>query len=165
MDEFEGKVLGNAVVTDNFDPSPTVSLDEWTRLTADQLNTPGTYRVWVSARDQAGNSDETMLYVRVYDHTKPEIWVNGVFAQPSETVFVAGHGSRDISVTLANLPTGVGGIEPHTMYWKSGLNTTGQMKNAQPFTTSFAAPRDGFYTVYIMTQSRNSYVIYVYLQS
>ena len=159
------KMLKHIVLTDNFDPAPALVLYEWSVLTADQLNISGTYRVWVSARDQAGNESQAMLYVRVYDQYQPEIWVNGAFTQPNETVFVTGQSSREVNVILANLPTGPGGSEPYTMYYKTGLNTPGQMKNAQLFTTSFIAPRDGFYTIFVVTQSRNNFIIYIYVQS
>ena len=165
VDEFMAKMLKHIVLTDNFDPAPALVLYEWSVLTADQLNISGTYRVWVSARDQAGNESQAMLYVRVYDQYQPEIWVNGAFTQPNETVFVTGQSSREVNVILANLPTGPGGSEPYTMYYKTGLNTPGQMKNAQLFTTSFIAPRDGFYTIFVVTQSRNNFIIYIYVQS
>lgn len=163
--EYEQKVLEQTIVTDNFDPSPTITISEWSRLTEEELCTPGTYRTELEASDQAGNVSWAQLYVRITDPSLPEIRINGTFALPNETIFVAGNGSREITVTIDNLPSGPGGSEPYTMYWKSGLNTPGQMKNALAFDSSFTAPRDGFLTVYIVTQSKASFTVYIYLQS
>ncbi len=155
---FETKALESVSATDNLDPSPLVTISS--TLTASQLETPGTYSIELTATDQAGNQRKATRWVRVYDRNAVEITVNGVVTQPEETLFVDGRGSREINVTVIN-PRGE---EPYTIYWKPGLNTPGQMKGLTPFTGSFTAPRDGFYTLYLVTQRRVSQITYLYLQ-
>lgn len=160
--EFEDLVLTMAQAIDNCDPSPALAI---TRSLDDaRLGQPGTYEIELAASDSAGNRQSTTAFVRVYSRDMVEVKVNGALALPGETLFVAGNGSSVLSVTVDNLPASPGGPEPYRMYWKQGLNTAGQMKNASEFSGSFTAPKDGFYTVQIVTQGRVTTTLFIYFQ-
>lgn len=160
--EFQAKALEQATVSDNHDSGLVATLSS--ALTATELNTVGSYSITYLAQDGAGNSTTATRAVRVYPQNALEVLLNGTFVQAGETLFVDGGGSRAVSVAVGNLPTGSNGSEPYQMFWKAGLCTPGQMKNANLFAGSFTPSKDGFYTVYIATQSRGSFIAYLYLQ-
>jgi hypothetical protein len=159
-EEFDNTALQAVLVSDNSDGTPALTHD---RSKVD-LATPGTYPITFTARDAAGNQRSAAFFVRVYDESLLEVRVNGTLTQPNDTLAIGGSGARVVSVTVGNLPGLSGEAEPYRMYWKAGLNTPGQMKSATQFSDSFTAPGGGFYTLYVMTQSRVDYITYVYLQ-
>lgn len=160
--DFEALACAGVQVIDNCDAGLQASITSG--LTSEQLNATGTYSIEFTAVDSAGNQQVTTAFARVYDKDMVEVRVNGNLALPGETLFVDGNGSHDINVTVANLP-GSGEVkEPYRMYWKHGLNTPGQMKTASEFAGAFAAPRDGLYTIQIVTQSRTTLLLYIYFQ-
>jgi hypothetical protein len=160
LPDFEAKALSEVIVTDNADVTPSIILSS--SLAPSQLNTPGTYSIAFTATDKAGNSQTSTYFVRVYDQNVLEVLINGELAQAGETLFIGG--TKEVNVAVANLPSGIEGDEPYKMYWKSGLNTPGQMKNAALFTGNFTAPKNGFYTLYIVTQSKAGFITYIYVQ-
>jgi len=160
--EFIETALANVFVSDNYDTSPAVTVSR--SLDAGQLNTPGIYSIEFTATDSAGNVRTASCFVQVYDKDLLEVLVNGKPSQPEGTLFVGVDSSRQVNVQVNNMPEGPGGTEPYKMYWKQGLNTPGQMKDAKEFSGSFTALQDDFYTIYIVTQSRGSYITHIYVQ-
>ena len=68
------------------------------------------------------------------------------------------------------LPDSGNGAEPFKLYYAAGLKTAGQMKTAGKLMAvsggkaAFTAPDEGFYTIYIVTQSRKTFITYLYVQ-
>lgn len=150
-------------IYDNADPEPDFWLEEG--LTDESFRHPGELVVLFTARDKAGNMQWSSAKVRVYGPEELLVRVNGLLAPPGETSFVSAKASRVVTVTMENVPTGSGGEEPYRIYWKRGICTDAQMKNATLLTgNSFTAQQNGFYTIYVVTQSKASLLVHLYVQ-
>jgi len=148
-------------VYDNADKSPEVfvfDIREW------ELSTPGVLEFRVLAEDEAGSQTILPAKLRVYGLDELQVQVNGLAARQNGTLFVSGKESRQIAIALENVPTGTGGQEPYRLYWRKGLRTEGQMKYGTVFDGSFTAAEDGFYTIYVVTQSRASFLTHIYIE-
>lgn len=160
--DLETVVKEQVQVFDNADSAPKIFVFdayEW------QLSSPGELTIRVLAEDAAKNQTTLTATLRIYAQNELQVRVNGLLARQNSTLFVGGKGSRLITVTLENAPTGDGGPEPYRIYWRKGLCTAGQMKyGASLEDGSFTAPEDGFYTIYVVTQSRASYLTHIYLE-
>lgn len=149
-------------IYDNADPEPDFWVDY---LYEEDLTTPGKLLAGLVAKDEAGNEQSISVRVRVYGHDELLVRVNGLLAPPGETSFVSAKASRVVTVTMENVPTGSGGEEPYRIYWKRGICTDAQMKNATLLTgDSFTAQQNGFYTIYVVTQSKASLLVHLYVQ-
>ena len=72
---------------------------------------------------------------------------------------------RQVTLEVSKLP--MGDNEPYKVYLRKGIWSAGQMKEAKPLSQagSFTLPdRDSFYTLYIVTQNRGTYLTYLYLK-
>lgn len=129
------------------------------------LGDPGELVFQVLAQDAAGNQTIVPAKLRIYPRDELQIKVNNLPARRNGTMFVSGKGSRLVTVSVENLPTGVDEQkEPYRLYWRKGLRTEGQMKYGTLFDGSFTAAEDGFYTIYAVTQSRASFLTYIYIE-
>ncbi len=165
VSDFETLSRQGVLITDNLDASMTGKWSLSQSLTAQELDAVGVYEVVYTATDAAGNQADAKRFVRVYDKTRLEVLVGGEKTEPEGTLFVGA--ATDIVITLGNLPTGPGGTEPYTLTWKHGINTAGQMKTGAADITAtgrFTADREGYYTLYLVTQSRNEYITTIYVQ-
>jgi hypothetical protein len=69
--------------------------------------------------------------------------------------------------SYGGLQTAYGDNEPYKVYLRKGVWTAGQMKGTEPLTQTgaFTLPdKDCFYTLYIVTQNRGTYLTYLYTQ-
>ncbi len=146
---------------DDLTAAPEITLTH-EQLTASQLSTPGLYQLKYTAKDLAGNERTAIRYVKVYSAVDISVTVNGVRAEPGGTVVLSG---QQAVLTIANLP--LGDNEPYKVYLRKGKWTGGAMKNMPPLDNpaSFELPDEGcFYTLYIVTQNRGTYLTYLYAQ-
>jgi hypothetical protein len=114
----------------------------------------------------------------VYDLNAPTIFIDGMKTEPRGATIVNAAG-RDTVPLVASMPDPGGGRfpEPFKLYYGAGYRTIGEMKSlgeklavtARPGELQLAdpdlpVPASGFYTLYIVTQSRTEYITYVYVQ-
>ena len=130
-----------------------------------RLDTVGLYPVTYTVTDAAGNSGSAVRYMRVYSKLLPLVLIDGERAEPDGTSAVS-IGSHILAVrNLAAVAPGL--QEPYTVKLRRGICTAGQMKYF-PGTVpiggdgGFTLTEQGFYTLYIVTQSRASYLTILY---
>lgn len=158
----KGKGLEGVVVSD-FVSAPdniqlSVDLAGWDQA---RLNRPGTATVNYVATDEAGNARTVARYVRIYPKDELVVIVNGQKTEnDSTTVFI---GETQFTIGIENLAGGQG--EPVKIYLLPGRYTAGQMKSlASEVGRTFTVSGKGTYTLYIVSQSRNAYLTYLYIQ-
>ncbi len=164
--EFEATALQDAIVSDNYDADMTGRYSLTGSLTQQQLNTPGAYRITYTAADSAGNTKTVERTVNVYDKAQPTMLINSIKADDGGTLFFT---TDAIEVTV-ELPDAGNGTEPFKLYYAAGLKTAGQMKTAGKLLmvnsgqTTFTASEEGFYTLYMVIQSRKTLITHIYVQ-
>jgi hypothetical protein len=158
----KGRGLEGVVVSD-FVSAPdniqlSVDLAGWDQA---RLNRPGTVTVNYVATDEAGNARTVARYVRIYPKDELVVIVNGQKTEnDSTTVFI---GEAQFTIGIENLAGGQG--EPVKIYLLPGRYTAGQMKSlASEVGRTFTVSGKGTYTLYIVSQSRNAYLTYLYIQ-
>lgn len=137
-----------------------------------KLDKPGLYAVTYTAKDPAGNEGIAIRFVKVIDKDLPRIVIDrGMLAQktmePEETT-VLPTGVHTLHVEgLVEIAPGI--MEPYTLKIRRGIVTVGQMKyyaSTVPVAADggFTVSKEGFYTVYIVTQSRQSVRTLLYVE-
>ncbi len=169
---------GRVYAVDNVDQSVTPVLSK--SLTQQNLNTPGTYSIEYTATDDAGNTTDPAVKrtVLVYDLNTPTIFIDGMKTEFRGATIVNAAG-RDAVPLVASMPDPGGGRspEPFKLYYGVRYRTIGEMKSlgeklavtARPGElqlgdANLPVPSSGFYTLYMVTQSRVEYITYVYVQ-
>jgi hypothetical protein len=126
------------------------------------LSLPGQYQVAFAATDKAGNTTTARRYVKVFDANAVKVMVNGTLTEPGAVTAL-----DDLQVTLEISKMPMGDNEPYKVYLRKGKWTAGQMKGLKPLdrTDGFTLPaRDSFYTLFIVTQNRGTYLTYLYTE-
>jgi len=126
------------------------------------LSQTGTYTVTYTATDEAGNPATGIRFVVVYPQNELDVSINGKRVEIGGTAVLS---SRTVTFSL-NDPVG---NEPYTVYLRSGIRSEGQMKYGALVWTpdssgNYTLPGNGFYTVYLITQSRETYIVTLYVQ-
>ncbi|MBR6366061.1 MAG: hypothetical protein IKS10_08220 [Lachnospiraceae bacterium] len=128
------------------------------------LDTVGVYAVTYTVQDVAGNVGQSVRYVRVVDKNQPIITVDGILTEENGT----------ISLKVGKHTLYVNGLktdnEPYSLKLVKGIWSSGQMKRATKCISvgedgSFTVDTAGFYTVYIVTQSRQTYRTLLYVEN
>ena len=128
------------------------------------LDTVGVYPVTYTVKDSAGNVGQSVRYVRVVDKNQPIITVDGILTEENGTT----------SLKVGNHTLYVNGLkadnEPYSLKLVKGIWSSGQMKRATKCISvgedgSFTVDIAGFYTVYIVTQSRQTYRTLLYVEN
>ena len=126
-----------------------------------KLGTPGTYPVLYTAVDETGNQGTATRFIKVYSEKDLEVLLNGQKTEREGTLVII---TKQVTLSVTN-PIG---DEPYTVYIRSGLKTEGQMKTGtiiEPDENGvFTVPSNGFYTLYIVTQSRQTYITRIYVE-
>lgn len=128
---------------------------------AAHLNSPGLYQILYTAEDLAGNISTAVRYVKVYSATEINVTVNGKRTEAKGAVVLS-----ELQVTLEVSKLPLGDHEPYKVYLRKGVWTAGQMKGIQPLASpaGFTVPDKGYYTLYIVTQNRGTYLTYLYIE-
>ncbi|MEG2420037.1 MAG: DUF5011 domain-containing protein, partial [Oscillospiraceae bacterium] len=162
--DLKTKLASGVTVQDNMAKNLVPTTDA---ATAVPLDTVGTYTVTFTATDAAGNTGTNSRFVRVYDKDLPIIAIDGEKTDPFGTMVLKSGGHK---ITVENLKTITAGVlEPYTLKISRGIYTAGQMKNLPNNIEvgadgSFTIERNAFYTLYIITQSRYSFVTTLYVE-
>ncbi|MBR5657839.1 MAG: hypothetical protein IKX10_00395 [Lachnospiraceae bacterium] len=156
------KLLGDGVTTwDNVAiQADTLAYDASGVL----LDTVGIYSVTYTVSDSAGNVGEAVRYVKIIDKNQPIISIDGILTEDNGTTSV-NVGSHALSVSGLRTEN-----EPYTLKLVKGIWSSGQMKRASSDIPvgedgSFTVDTEGFYTVYIVTQSRQTYRTLLYVEN
>ncbi len=125
------------------------------------LTKVGVHPIRITAKDGAGNVGEATRYLRVYSATEPRILLNGAKTFRKDVTILD---RANITLDISNLPGGDG--EPYTVFLRAGRWTEGQMKTrSQKLTsTNFTVKEDTYYTLYLVTQSRGTFLTYFIVQ-
>ena len=128
------------------------------------LDTVGVYPVTYMVEDTAGNIGQAVRYVKVIDKNQPVITVDGVLTEQNgvTSIKVGAHTLSVSGLQTAN--------EPYTLKLVKSIWSSGQMKRVSGGITvgadgSFTIDAAGFYTLYIVTQSRQTYRTLLYVEN
>ena len=162
-DSFLALLEQGITVTDNSTAAADIVLTHGDAA-AVNLSIPGQYTVAFTATDLAGNATTAKRYVKVFSADEIRVEVNGIRTESNGTAVLD---DQDVALAVSKLPTGDG--EPYRVYLRKGMWTAGQMKGVTPLVLTqaggFTLPDSGsFYTLYIVTQNRGTYLTYLYLQ-
>jgi len=128
------------------------------------LTLPGVYTVEYTVEDTAGNIGSAVRYVRVIDKNQLTVTLDGAMTELNGTA----------TLKLGDHVLSVGGLkedgEPYTVRLVRGIRAAGQMKRIiDPVPVaedgSFTLSETGFYTLYITTQSRQTYRTLIYAEN
>lgn len=113
---------------------------------------PGSYEVTYQATDPAGNIGTETGYLYVYGDEMINVYINSAYAAPG-TLTVLDNTTEEVNITTDL------GNEPHKLYYAKGIRTAAQMKyDGIEFNGSLALNKNTFYTIYIVTQDRETYI-------
>lgn len=132
-----------------------------------KLAVPGLYTVPYTVTDTAGNEGYANRYVRVFDKNMPGVIVGDIITEPDGTIVLS---QGEHKLTIEGLKTIASGeMEPYTIKICNGIRSEGQMKyysSTVPVDSegNFTLRGKGFYTLYITTQSRQSYRTLLYVE-
>lgn len=131
------------------------------------LEEAGLYEVPYTVADTAGNDGIATRYVRVFDKNLPGITIDNALTEQNGTSAIsAGEHVLKVQGLREIAP---GDMEPYELKICKGLLTEGQAKYFPSAVSvnpdgKFTIEAKGFYTIYIITQSRQSYRTLLYVE-
>ena len=145
---------------DNVDDAAALAASLSYDMSGIDLSVPGTFAVEYTVSDSAGNIGSSVRMVRIISAKLPEVRVDGRLTELNGTLSLR-PGVHTLTVT------NLSGNEPYTIKLVKGIWSEGQLKYvvegiAVAEDGSFTLPGIGFYTLYILTQSRVSYRTLLY---
>lgn len=125
------------------------------------LNQVGVHPITYTVTDTAGNTTFGTRYLNIFSASEPQILLNDTKTFKDNVTILK---DENINLSVSNLPEGDG--EPYTVYLRMGRWKEGQMKtNAEKLEGSaFTAEKNKYYTLYVVTQSRGTYLTYFIVQ-
>lgn len=141
---------------DNIDPNPQISLK--TMLSEKQMNEQGIHEVTYLLSDRVENEKLVKRYVKVISSANLKITANGEALLPCDTTIL-----KDNQVDLVLEKSKRNG-ESFKVYYKKGIQKAGAMKKADVVKDGrLTNLESGFYSLYIVTQNRETYLTYLYV--
>jgi hypothetical protein len=153
-------IHAGVTVTDNEDTNPQVTV---TGYPTDGKT--GLYILTYTATDAAGNVSTLSRTLYILAEGSPLLRINGETGVPYDKVFLKKGGeSTRIVLELVNMEEMTDG--PVVIKYRKGLHTTGQMKyNGETVENmQFTVTDTGHYTIYVRSQNRVEFVIYIYVE-
>ncbi len=148
---------------DNVDSLATLTGTLTYDISGVDLGNAGIYEVPYTVTDSTGHDGTATRYVRVVSKLLPEIKIDGKLTDYNGTVGMkAGTHTLEVgNLGIAN--------EPYKIKLIRGIWTVGQIKYVNEGISvnvdgTFDLTGEGFYTLYILTQSRVSYITIVYIE-
>ncbi|MBQ7600402.1 MAG: hypothetical protein IJU57_07030 [Clostridia bacterium] len=128
------------------------------------LTEPGIYEVTYTVTDSTGHDGTATRYVRVISKLLPEIKIDGILTEYNGTL---GMKPGTHTIEIGNL--GIAN-EPYKIKLIRGIWSVGQMKYVNESVAvnddgTFTLTGEGFYTLYILTQSRVGYITTIYVEN
>ena len=118
------------------------------------LNTAGNYVINYTATDKAGNVSAAYKYLTVYDPNKFNVIVNGRMAIGGQITI----NSREINIETINSR---GNVTVKRLINKKNIGDFKTKGDVIEFVSKF--PSEGYYTLYITDDERNSCLVYVFI--
>ena len=141
---------------DNIDSNPQISLKNM--LTEKQMNEQGIHEVTYLLSDRVGNEKLVKRYVKIISSANLKITANGESLLPCDTTILKEN--RADLVLEKSRRTG----ESFKVYYKKGIQKAGAMKKADVVKDGKLTDLEaGFYTLYIVTQNKETYLTYIYI--
>ena len=141
---------------DNIDKNPDVKIKNMP--SENDLKNQGIYEVKYILTDSAGNKRQVDRYVKVISSANIRLTANGELMSACDTTIILG-GNIDFSLEKSKRPG-----ESFKVYYKQGIEKSGAMKKAK--VTKDGKLRNlekGFYTLYIVTRNKETYLTYLYI--
>lgn len=163
--ELEALLSEGVNVWDNLDGKDELLWD-WD-VSGVNLEEVGLYGVLYTVTDTAGNEGIATRYVRVFDKNLPGITIDNTLTEQNGTLTIsAGEHVLKVQGLREIAPDD---MEPYELKICKGLLTEGQAKYFPSAVSvdsggKFTIEAKGFYTVYIITQSRQSYRTLLYVE-
>ena len=128
------------------------------------LSAAGLYTVTYTVEDTAGNVGQATRHVRVLDKNQPVVSIDGLLTENNGILSIP-TGAHTLTVSGLKTPN-----EPYTIKLVRGIWSEGQLKRVSgeievAADGSFTLNTPGFYTLYILTQSRQSYLILLHVEN
>lgn len=157
--------LDNLEVRDNVSLADDITINvDMTNVTQGNLNTIGVYAVPITATDEAGNVGTYTMYIDVFSKYQTAVSVNDVNVEDNSVVTITA-GEMEIDI---DLPEDFDG-EPYNVYLAEGYFKAGYMKSYSEKLDVVGDHIDGvatagnWYTLYIVRQSREVFIAYIYV--
>lgn len=153
-------IHSGVTVTDNEDKNPELTVTGYPKAVK-----AGLYSLTYTATDAAGNVSTTSRNLYIMAEGSPLLKINGEVGVPYDKVFLKNGGeSTQITLELINMEEMVG--QPMVIKYRKGLYTTGQMKYYAETVEDmqFTVKDTGHYTIYVRSQDRVEFVIYIYVE-
>lgn len=158
--EMLAAVNAGVRVTDNADETPALTVAGYPETVE-----MGLYTLTYTAEDAAGNSSTATRNLFIMAEGTPLLKINGEIGLPYGKVFLEkGAESTDITLELLNMEEMTD--QPLVVKYHQGMHTTGQMKyNAVTVEDmQFSVTETGHYTIYVRSQDRVEFVVYIYVE-
>lgn len=143
---------------DNADGNPNVSLK--TSLTDSELNEQGIHEVYYLLSDHVGNEKTVKRYVKMISSANLKITANGQMMLPCDTTILK---TPDVELKLEKSKRNG---ESFKVYYEKGIQKAGVMKKASVTKDGrLTGLEAGFYTLYVVTQNKETYLTYLYIDT
>ena len=141
---------------DNVDDNPTITFEDM--LTEKDLSNQGIHEVTYVLTDYVGNKRKVIRHVKVISSANLILKANGELMVSCDTTIV-----RDNNVEILLEKSRRKG-ESFKIYYKEGIRKAGSLKNAKVSKNGKLTNLEkGFYTLYIVTQNKETYLTYLYI--
>ncbi len=146
---------------DNVDDAAALAATLSYDVSAVDLNEPGLYQVPYTTVDSAGNVGRSIRMVRVLSDKLPSVRIDGKLTEMNGTMGLM-PGAHTLTVSDLGVPN-----EPYKVTLVKGIWSEGQIKYVTTGIPvgddgSFTLSAGGYYTLYILTQSRMGYRTLLY---
>lgn len=141
---------------DDIDDNPTIAFEDL--LTEDDLSNQGIHEVTYVLTDHVGNKRKVTRYVKVISSANLLVKANGKLMVACDTTIVS---DKSAEITLEKSRRKG---ESFKIYYRKGIRKAGSLKNAKVSKDGKLTNLEkGFYTLYIVTQNKETYLTYLYI--
>lgn len=141
---------------DNVDDNPKITFEDM--LTEKDLSNQGVHEVTYVLTDSVGNERKVTRYVKVISSANLILKANGKLMVPCDTTIVSGN---NVEIILEKSRRKG---ESFKIYYKKGIRKAGSLKNATVSKNGkLTNLESGFYSLYIVTQNKETYLTYLYI--
>lgn len=141
---------------DNLDDNPKITFENM--LTEENLTNQGIHEVTYVVTDSVGNKRKATRYVKVISSANLVLKANGELMVPCDSTILS---DNNVEIVLEKSRR-MG--ESFKIYYKNGIRKAGSLKNAAVSKDGkLTNLESGFYTLYIVTQNKETYLTYLYI--
>ncbi len=158
--EMLAAINSGVKVTDNVDTEPGYTVTGYPHAVE-----AGLYSLTYTATDAGGNVSTISRNLYIMAEGTPLLKINGEVGVPYGKVFLKNGGeSTEITLELINMEEMTD--QPMVIKYRKGQYTTGQMKYYATAVEDmkFTVTDTGHYTIYVRSQDRVEFVIYIYVE-